>query len=64
MFSFSNVVLVCGTVAYVMQDDLTSFIVMIALGTISKVIGVSMDIAERNSKNDKTEKTLLQELVH
>ena len=62
MFNFSNVVLVCGTAVYVMQDDLTSFIVMIVLGTTSKLIGVTMDMAERNKELD--DKNEIQELIH
>jgi len=62
MFNFSNVILICGTAAYVMQDDLTSFIVMITLGTISKLIGVTMDTAERNKKSD--DKNKIQKLIN
>tara|TARA_R110000744_G_scaffold63869_7_gene131411 strand:- start:1228 stop:1416 length:189 start_codon:yes stop_codon:yes gene_type:complete len=62
MFNFSNVILVCGTAAYIMQDDLTSFIVMIILGTISKLVGVTMNIAERNKKSD--DKNKIQELIN
>ena len=65
MFNFSNVILVCGTTVYVMQDDLTSFIIMITLGTISKAIGASMNIAEKDSKPYvKNEKKILQEFVN
>ena len=65
LINFSSLLLICGTIVYVVQEDFNSFALLAALGVLSRIISFSIDYGDKNGKQDvKKEREVLQEQIH
>lgn len=65
LINFSSLLLICGTIVYIAQEDFNSFALLVALGILSRTVSFSIEHSDKNGKQDaKKKRKVLQEQIH
>lgn len=60
MLDFSTALLLCGTATYIANDNVYSFVTLVTLGILSRVVSFAINL-NQEKENDEKKQKLLQE---